>query len=1013
MQDPTNTDQPILYQDVQAQPGGLERYAAAVSGAYMQPQQEQPGALQRAAQIAFSASPVGSSDPLPIFSPDGPPILGENSSTQAGFLQDGEFEILENLVPDDKVATVRYGSSAAFAGSGSTATIGNAEFRTWANMIAYYGSGGRSSPVYRGSCYDPKTGILYVAIGYTEGGSGYTDIVWYSPTNSRWTWKTRSSGASDYYGNTRFSGNSEMVIMELVDEKHWFDTDAFAGSYEYSYLVAIYPDGKQWPRVAPSIDDNTLYEFAIHQPIKAPDYNACWTQARFGRWFALNSSETTWTNTGAKLAASVVSTENYVTISVGAGGVVGSDYITINTSAVSAVPSMPTRPSVAQSGQTLAWNPWGVYTGAGVDTTDMLMRFLVISVSDENMPAAYDLWRNIRIRACTASPSYSAVSTNPASAWVTIFDGAYVNQNDANGDSYPEPIRIKYSDGSNRYLIAFALPRHKLVDANYQYLAITQSVSGAPPATDGTFNIECMALTSGLPGFTTFGVTYFNSQSRAESPLTVCRKSLPARLDEMGGRTGSIRIPESDGLVYNHRIYSPQMDPANAPTGTEYVLTYSKPLKGQWGMLSGDHQRSQVYSAGSWSYATGNSGNNQPDIDASSPGKQRIRHVTVEFQVPRVPPTALNVGIPPGTSMANANQRLCIGGARLFRSSATISSPLADSSSSGYSVAFSRSACPFHFDPFVQLLPDGTVDPSSPTVAYITGGNVTAVHKFSTGDIGGDSVIAFSPFGMHIIAGNDAYQLSKATKVGDVGCTSHYSVASNSRSVYWLDDQGQIRAYGEENGVLSRNTVDNQLKGIPANRRKYVTAAMYNDKYIFGFTEYGQTENTRALVYDTIRQAWSGWRSAAYAYGGLLAVFDSGERKLLNVDTNCEGIFRLDDKSTTTDAGSDITVTLKSKEVHAGYIRRVKGEDVTVLATGNASKTLSITWTSLGVSTPVSKTQSRVVDAGSSLAWVSTRSGTQQVPGYQITVSGAMASGEKIYAVWVQNSVHEANQRGE
>lgn len=933
--------------------------------------------------------------PVTIFSPTGPLPLGINTDLNAASLTDGTFRTLQNLKPVNNDLTVREGISLLTDGSGSESD-GAKKLSTWIGLLQDGALEASWVDIYRGSAFDPGTGVFYLALADKRGATDHTRVFWYSPSRTLWLEKTNEvttpSVYDQPYGDTAFEGSDKWVSFALVSDKHYYETLGFAGNTEYSYILAMYGDGKQWPLVAPSVDDQSLYSFAQHRPVKAPDQARAWYQATFAYWWSLagtitDSASHGSSNDGQRWDWSFDSTSKAIHISI-YSNVTSTNWVQF-------------RWTGAASGRNLKKiDP--TTDVAGIADTSFEADYIVLSIRRTNDWGAYDLWTQLKLEL-----AYGATTVD------TLYDGQNVGV-------YQEPIIVQFLDSPERYLVAFAIDKYLLTHASSGYDGIRLTISGSAPTSTITFDIEAVAFTSGLPGFTTFGFSHFNSQSRAESAFVVAAYREPAKISEIGGASVEVRIPESNALNYNFRAYSAHPDITALPAGTEYLLTYAKLPSGTYGLLSGNHQRIAVLSTGgspdSWVDPTGLS--DPEPYGSPTTGATRCREIRNEVVLPRPAPTAFTQTLPPGTSCTIANNRVVVGQANMFRPTGYETDPLASGQPNlpGYAAAVSSALCPWHFEPIVRFA-DGQIDPLSPTVVQINGEKVVGLYTFSTGESGGDSVMMFTSQGVWIVSGMDAYQISRPTKISTHGCLSPKAIAGTIGQVFWLDSSMQIRGYGAQNGILSYNQINGDLAAIPTGRAYWTSMAYRRDTLWLSYTPAGGTSNTQMYVIRTMdpsaRGFWT-WKSSKADVAGFTIVLGLSGSEVVGPDMliGCDKrgrIYWLEDPTATNDAGTAITAKWRSKSLNYGYGAQLSIHQARFLLDGQAQNATASSYINGDTVATDSSTFSVAVDSGRTTAYVTTTLAGTMGEEVALEFQANLNAGTRLMGAWatLETKVYE------
>lgn len=138
--------------------------------------------------------------------------------------------------------------------------------------------------------------------------------------------------------------------------------------------------------------------------------------------------------------------------------------------------------------------------------------------------------------------------------------------------------------------------------------------------------------------------------------------------------------------------------------------------------------------------------------------------------------------------------------------------------------------------------------------------------------------------GSGVLGGNaaNAEDLSISYTVAKKGTNSHRSIVEIDGSLFWLDQFGQFERLQDGRLVnLSRLSVDDKPKNVPASMRASVFGLFVKDTYIAAYSPSGGTKNSRLLGFHNLMEVWE--------FDDLLPAPCTAERMVLWFDSTSNG----------------------------------------------------------------------------------------------------------------------------
>lgn len=535
----------------------------------------------------------------------------------------------------------------------------------------------------------------------------------------------------------------------------------------------------------------------------------------------------------------------------------------------------------------------------------------------EAIPWASAKWMHVLFQA--TSGEFLPYEKHP-NVWdnfkIEVYDGTTsATIFDPTSSTYPRPVIAENLSGN--YLAAFLVPSTLAVNS---YDKVRFTYKGGEPESELTLSIYAIMASMGdVPGGTSFAISHFTTNSRAESASVVCTNEDAVNAKSFGAPLiDGMEIPVSPAIGYAYRI----IDPAS---GGDYRCVYTA-APGQ----------DEFYFSTSNAVAS-------------------TMTVTSAVQYPIVAPGGLHQPMPKASVASAVGARVLLSGG------------------SAKGLWFSALSFPFRFRPTLEYLDGNPVLGGAGTVVF-QGETVAAIEPLAGAFASNESALVWTAQALYRLDGSDSFQLSRPRKVAPFGTLSPKSVAMHNGSAFWLDSERQVRSYGATFESPSMQLIESDLAAIPDSRIGNVVGTVHKDAYYLGLTMSGGSTNLYVFVWDMRVRGWSRFTVPTGISGGAVRLQTgtfSGSRKLC-AWSNTGAIYEYD-KPGVTDLGSDIAITFTTKEYTAGYFDSILMKRVGVAcSTGSGNLTLT-RLTRAGTATPtatlVQLSSTTVRDGGGGIVW--------------------------------------------
>lgn len=547
-----------------------------------------------------------------------------------------------------------------------------------------------------------------------------------------------------------------------------------------------------------------------------------------------------------------------------------------------------------------------------------------------------------------------------------VASASYVTLYDSSSTNYAAPILIPSGD---YYMVGLKLPT--VASASYDTIRITYK-NNIAPATAQYLNIYGIFASYGtISGGTQFSVSQFNSTSRAESPAVVATDLGEPTADLHGGsQITGLSIPISAALHYEYTLNTVYADASGSP---DYRCVYAKLPEGS-----------------EFNYVKGDAISTNSILMTSA----------IQYLLPA--PTGLHMPIQKGNVTASIGPRYWAGG-------------VANPSAAGASIVwFSSLDSPFRFRQTLEFT-NGVPDIKGASTINCQGEVVQAITPIAGGAVGSEGCYIFTDQNIYQAGGSDSFQLMRPGRKAGFGTNSPNSIAVYAGLIVFMDSERQVRFLDASMTPISRDRVEDKLLAIPAAYIGNTAAGIWRDKYYLAYTPSGGTTNTELLVYDIRRGIWYS-DTVATPIVRFNPFLVSGERQNLAYLSTGQQIQY--DYPFTSDLGTNITITLKSRELNNGLwlpiVVKNIGAIVAKSANGTALTGMSLTckrYTKVSGVTPTTATidlddvSLREYGTSDNLNWrwdVDSSGNTPATipdPGASIELTGTVLSGTKIYSI--------------
>jgi hypothetical protein len=581
----------------------------------------------------------------------------------------------------------------------------------------------------------------------------------------------------------------------------------------------------------------------------------------------------------------------------------------------------------------------------------------------------------------------------PANTWVSVYDPTVANPVGA-----PPAVVLLDKQIANNPSAVFAWNNEALLGLEIGGLRVTAPAGF--PATTGTTTWNIYGFYAGGSSNTPYGsglaVSYSNTGTLTESGGVILPPSTStpsfASVGVYAGFSGS--LPQDENLFYNLSI--PAVASTQWASGVDALNLYiSLPGSSTYGFSNSvgvaSHSSGAYWTATTTSLATASSA----PVDTYTA------------------PDAYITSMPQGSCIASGGGRSFVG--------------------SGSKYWFSEYGFPFRFRLILDVT-SGVARASSGGYVALPGTEKCAAWAVTgTSALGQNNFFLWTDRSTYAVSGPDGQSLSSPTLLASVGCSAPGSVAVYQDSIFFLDDNYQIRKFGYGQSQfyfyqnvnsyqlmqpISKRVVDDQTKGIPASRVQFAVGEAAYDRYYFAYTPPGGSSNSLMLIWDATIGCWiQDAPTVSGATTEAICPTVTGGTKTVYCQSSDLDNYQWENSS----SSGTVNVKIQSAAMNPGgfsktFFGRVglvadiqAGQSLTVaktlIAGGNAYGTVSSDSSSIDMATGVSGGQVFRWDSKSTLGGTETGPTGMNALTCQITFGPlAMTPGSRIFAIVQEQS---------
>jgi len=527
-------------------------------------------------------------------------------------------------------------------------------------------------------------------------------------------------------------------------------------------------------------------------------------------------------------------------------------------------------------------------------------------------------------------------------------------------------------------------------------VAVSLFWTGQAPPIEVDFNIYLLAGGGRFQGTTAFAVSYFGSDFRGMGPATPVPTTLPGSILNSGGpdptQGGSgvffPPIAEDARFFYDPLITFPSPPVPAIAAGVNNALLFAQ-YPEQTNLFLNATAIAAVYAgSGPWTVDS----TDFAELTGATYFQQDLSWPALD---------ASYVTLPIGLPMAASTQRLMVGQGNRFW--------------------YSGAERPFQFRELVANDGNGNLQPNSPGSFGIDGEEIQAflnIGSLSAGQEtigqaqnGVSTVFIITDRSTSWVTGWDAISLNKRNLLYGRGTYAPKSVAPSRTGFFFLDsDRRLVEVMGYSVQPVSRDIVDDRLNGIPDARVPWIWGVERDDRYYLCYTPEGETENSRALIYDVHESQVYGehvWLSDTFStaiegVSCLLPYRDGVRTRLVGFDLACAAIEH--EANGTDDQGqTGVTWSMTFPELKADLFSSIRVRRCGVVCDANMG---TITTTRAAVGRIDLPTSSASIDTSTptgprAVKWDSPAAGILS-NSVSLSLSGASPSGSKLINVVVE-----------
>jgi hypothetical protein len=217
-----------------------------------------------------------------------------------------------------------------------------------------------------------------------------------------------------------------------------------------------------------------------------------------------------------------------------------------------------------------------------------------------------------------------------------------------------------------------------------------------------------------------------------------------------------------------------------------------------------------------------------------------------------------------------------------------------------------------------------------------------------------EAIVVYKKNSIWMILGYPAYDsynstISQVRVAEGVGCIAPRSLVAY-KNVHFFRGRDGIYSFNGIKPVKISGKIEPDLKSNPATYIENSVSAFYDERYWHGYTPAGETQNKEIFVYDTTRGSYDDerlepgpWVKYTNITAASFCLWDGGDDAgEIYVGDSTNGFVRKCDTGSSDD-GSDIPISWKSKSLDLGNILAYKKMGYVYLVAKNAEKTIVLT----------------------------------------------------------------------
>lgn len=551
-------------------------------------------------------------------------------------------------------------------------------------------------------------------------------------------------------------------------------------------------------------------------------------------------------------------------------------------------------------------------------------------------------------------------------------------------------IEEPYDYVSNKSLVAFPIEHLNL--ASISQVRITWKSTS--PSASTAMKIYGVWASGCIPGGSEFGLSFYNSGSRGESPGVILPNTYNARVGgpiagQFGTWLGGSVIPQRSSIYYYPRIFFIQPSSTEIAKGVDTMRVYYREADTEGFFLSATGKVLATYAAGAWAgVTTSGAATSFTSFNPATPASM-VSFIDEKTSLPY----GLHRPIPSGTAMLMANRRLFVAGKT--------------DNSTAFSVAWmSEWENPFRF---LVIPQDGEF---SATQVTFDGESIQSFVALASSSIGNNGILCVTDQNIFRFDGPNTIRYSQPTRLALIGSRSPMAIAAYKNDLYILDDRLRVQRLMSGFSDISGLSVDDVFQDIPAAQRSNVSFAFVYDR-LYGaltpLTSPASTTNKNLAVFNPEIDSWESIDTlpgftARYV---MSAWYDTEKRRRLLVFADDCHVYEYEKPGETDDYGlTGVSTSLGSRSIHEGMNIQLSVHRFRIVSTSSAGSTLNVTRTYL----PSGGTATSEIDLTpqGSEPQVSRYDGSQSVTGdargnqIQIDIEGDLPGGFEILAMTLE-----------